>query len=409
MMENLNVWHKIFTSSLGIFLFLNVAAQKVDFTEVKSSKDWDQILTNAKSQHKNIFLDIYATWCGPCKKMDAEVYSDSSVAVYYNSTFVPARINGETEFGRVLAQKYNLTAYPSMYFVGPDGSMFYSIIGYHEGPYMIQTGDKVASDGSRLYKLSEKFSNNTISRDETEQYLKILNEFGQTEKIREIARNSIKNFTLSDYLDPKNRNIIIYSEGDMESDPPKTILAHADSMLKIWGKDTLNSYLTQVFNETMGRAIQNKDSLLMEKIITGFIPVFMQNAPAMIQQAGLTTRKIYFAELKDWKNYISAVEGYYDSIEGSNNPDFLYKEAYYIVENRLFTDTLFNKSLEWLNKVVEVKPGFDAYFLGAMVNTYKKDYDSARVWATKAELLARSDDDKQALAHLDEFLKNNGK
>ena len=34
---------------------------------------WQEVLQKAKAENKYIFVDCYATWCGPCKAMDKEV------------------------------------------------------------------------------------------------------------------------------------------------------------------------------------------------------------------------------------------------------------------------------------------------------------------------------------------------
>jgi thiol:disulfide interchange protein len=42
-------------------------------------EDWAQALKTAKDKEKLIFLDIYATWCGPCKMLKQYTFTDSSV------------------------------------------------------------------------------------------------------------------------------------------------------------------------------------------------------------------------------------------------------------------------------------------------------------------------------------------
>ena len=35
---------------------------------------WNELLAEAKKQNKPIFVDIYTTWCRPCKVLDKDVF-----------------------------------------------------------------------------------------------------------------------------------------------------------------------------------------------------------------------------------------------------------------------------------------------------------------------------------------------
>lgn len=48
---------------------------------------WEEALALAKSENKLIFLDVYATWCGPCKKLKKYVFSSEKAGNYFNSKF----------------------------------------------------------------------------------------------------------------------------------------------------------------------------------------------------------------------------------------------------------------------------------------------------------------------------------
>jgi thiol-disulfide isomerase/thioredoxin len=61
-------------------LSLSGIAQGINWT---IGLKWLAIQEKAKKENKYIFLDFYATWCGPCKKMEKEVYVNDTVARFF--------------------------------------------------------------------------------------------------------------------------------------------------------------------------------------------------------------------------------------------------------------------------------------------------------------------------------------
>src|SRR5690349_18921000 len=55
-------------------------------------KNWSAVLKKAKAENKYIFLDAYATWCGPCKEMDNNIYTDKEVDSNLNRKFVNVKV-----------------------------------------------------------------------------------------------------------------------------------------------------------------------------------------------------------------------------------------------------------------------------------------------------------------------------
>ncbi len=86
--------------SILIALFLSVSIALFSQTEPKVSIQWLDIetaLEKQKTQVKPIFVDMYTDWCGWCKKLDAETFSNPNIATYINTYFYPVKFNAETK------------------------------------------------------------------------------------------------------------------------------------------------------------------------------------------------------------------------------------------------------------------------------------------------------------------------
>lgn len=54
-----------------------------------------QALDLQKKAPKKIVVDVYTDWCGWCKRMDANTFSNAAVANYMNANFYPVKFNAE--------------------------------------------------------------------------------------------------------------------------------------------------------------------------------------------------------------------------------------------------------------------------------------------------------------------------
>ncbi len=68
---------------LFLLIFLQVKSQGITFEENLS---WQQAKEKAKKENKYIFVDCYATRCGPCKQMEKEVYPSDKAGNFLTIT-----------------------------------------------------------------------------------------------------------------------------------------------------------------------------------------------------------------------------------------------------------------------------------------------------------------------------------
>src|SRR5665213_2730421 len=120
----------ILLTTILFALSLFSRAQGINFEKGQS---WQQILAKAKAEHKYIFLDCYATWCGPCKAMDNDVYPVDSVEAFMNAHFISIKVqmdrspkDNDTVKSRyndvvMLEKTYAVHAYPTFLFFDENG------------------------------------------------------------------------------------------------------------------------------------------------------------------------------------------------------------------------------------------------------------------------------------------------
>jgi len=91
---------------------------------------WDEALRQAAQQNKYIFVDAYASWCGPCKMLKKYTFSNQKVADFFNANFVNVSIDMEKGDGPGLATAWRLQAYPTLIIFDAKGRPVLGEAGY---------------------------------------------------------------------------------------------------------------------------------------------------------------------------------------------------------------------------------------------------------------------------------------
>lgn len=132
--------------AFGIYSFKN---SEVDFKEDTAEGiqffkgTFQEALEKAKAENKPIFLDIYATWCGPCKMLKKHTFSDKEVGNYYNANYINIAIDGETKEGRELANKYGIQGYPTLIILDNKGKQLSKQVGFVEPHILVNFGKRI--------------------------------------------------------------------------------------------------------------------------------------------------------------------------------------------------------------------------------------------------------------------------
>lgn len=115
----------------------------------------NEALVAQKKNPKPIFMDVYTDWCGPCKMLDKNTFSDKTVVDYITANYYPVKFNGEgNEVVQYQGKKYSnpnfnpekkgrnsiheltlqlkLEGYPSMFVLDTKADIAKVIVGYYQ-------------------------------------------------------------------------------------------------------------------------------------------------------------------------------------------------------------------------------------------------------------------------------------
>jgi len=111
-------------------------SNQINFIE----NSWGEALKQAAAKKKYIFVDAYATWCGPCKMLKATTLRNKDVIAFYNSNFINVAMDMEKGQGPELAAQWGLRAYPTLIIFNAQGKPVYGTVGFIKPDDLIKFG-----------------------------------------------------------------------------------------------------------------------------------------------------------------------------------------------------------------------------------------------------------------------------
>ena len=154
---------KLFTIVMLLFISYAVQGQESAGINFENKLTWAQILQKAKQENKYVFVDIYTTWCVPCKVMTKEIFTKAKAGEFFNKSFINVAVQMDItkkdnalvkswyKDAEMLKRTYKIEAYPTYLFFSPNGDMVHSIIGSSPTVDDFITKSKLALDPNTHY------------------------------------------------------------------------------------------------------------------------------------------------------------------------------------------------------------------------------------------------------------------
>ena len=347
--------------------------------------DWKALLEKANKENKLVFVDCFTTWCGPCKWMAKNVFTNDTVADFFNKNFINAKIDMEKGEGKDIAKQYAVQAYPTFIFVNGDGELVHRLCGSSPAKQFIESAKNALDPEKKLVSYAKKFNGGNTTGQVAYDYFTMLAAGCQsTDEPLNLYFTKQKE---SDYTSRIHWNIINHFIGKYDAPMFVYLESNKAAYAKLYTLDSVEMKLNAVYNQGIFEASRKGDIPAYEKMKEKVRASGTKDAEKIIAR----TEVSFYEKQKDWKNFASATSNYVEKY-AMNEANALNNAAWSFYQN-VDDITQLEKAARWSKLSCEKDDSYsnnDTY--AALLYKLKKK-DEATKAANKAIELAKKDGD----------------
>jgi thioredoxin-related protein len=339
--------------------------------------DLASVYSKAKKENKLIFVDAMTTWCGPCKHMAKHVFTNDTVADYFNSNFVNLKLDQEKGEGIAFAEKYQVNCFPNLMFLDANGNVVHRIAGSMPLKEFMAFAEMTKTPEKAFGALKTKYESAPLNEENVVSYINLLMGCCMDPSPKALAYiGTVKEEELI-----KRNNWIVMRDFvyNHESREIKYFLKNQSVFEKTYGKDTIEQKLQQLGKSYFSKYTRAKefDEQGYEKAKKEFTAMKWPHTEAILFESDLEAysrfNKTKYFELaaKDFLKY------------NNNNANALNSMAWDFYE-QVSDKTLLKSAANMAKRACEINNNYAFLDTYAAVLFKAGDYKEAEVLANKA-------------------------
>lgn len=337
-----------------LFFVFSTTIHAQDYVIRFESSSLTEVLQKAKAQNKMVFVDCYTKWCGPCRQMEKETFTQKAIAEYFNENFINVRIDMEQAEGPAFSEKHSIRFVPTLLFLESNGQIKHRFMGYQDSAMLMDEVKKARSAEENFafkYEKIKKFvSENEIASninvDEAAGYVNYLNNLSIADSaLTKMYFSHIKPESFLDsihWIALKNQIRDIYHPGFTY------FLENKSAFEKKFGKQAVEYYVEDIIVFGFGSlGAQTKNMAELEQ----HIRILKKLKPENFTDSAVFLLKLrFFSTKKDWENYIKLFERDEDKYQTSALG--LVNEICWNILSNTSNMKLYQKLENWMKKTL---------------------------------------------------------
>jgi thioredoxin-related protein len=274
-----------------------------------------EIKNKAKAEKKNIFIDCYTVWCGPCKKLNSDVFPNKEVGNYFNANFINYKVDMEKGEGIELQKKFNVGAFPTLLFVNSEGEIIHRVLGFVDAKKLVEEAQKAPSMANNISEIERNYINNNTDPQVVKTFLSYLVRGGDT-RVDEVANHYFSLLPEDQYIGKENFNIIKSVVRDPFAPVIIYMVNNKDKFIEKYGESSVNAALISTYYQKASNlSMEVKDGLpFNEEEFQKLIAVMKERNFDDADQVIFNTRLKVLGYQKKWAEYMEMMEKKYDEI-----------------------------------------------------------------------------------------------
>ena len=370
-----------------IFVLAGLSSQAISQNKTITFEHaaFKEIKAKALKENKLIFIDAYTTWCGPCKQMAKNVFTNDTVADYYNKNFINAKIDMEKGEGIEIAKLYEVKCYPNLLFVDGKGNLIHRVAGSMSPASFIELGQDAKNPEKCFSYFSKNYEANKTNSDFLSKY--IYAKDGTCLEIGDLLKYYFALQTDEQLTSEENWKMIKSFTNSLESQEFQFLIKNKERYDNLYSAAEVDEKLKDIYRNVLYSVIAQK-SFDEKKYNETKAKIFSYNTP--------DTKQIIFesdlnlaARTKNWTNYEKLAINYVD-IYYSKDANMLNNISWNFYEQVTSKEGLV-KAVEWSKTACAIETSYANLDTHAAVLFKLGDKESALSAANKAIELAKMD------------------
>ena len=237
--------------------FSYAQAQGISF--VPSS--FDGAIDKARQEGRYLFVDCYTAWCGPCKMLARDVFTNDSVGDFFNRHFVSLKVDMEKDEGPALARRYGVNRYPTLLFICPDTrEVVYQVVGVRSAQTLLEDARKALDPARNLSGLAARYARDTQDAQAAFDYLNALEANALHGRRDSLLTAYLDNLPEAEICSPANWKILAAHVKTPYSPAFRYLHGHADAFRQCTGvgSEAVDMKLDALYRSATQRFIYRK-------------------------------------------------------------------------------------------------------------------------------------------------------